>query len=218
MSTSHRSRVSWVSEACRSTPHPSMVSPPLFSLGNGIELTNSTAVVGLTRSACIDYGSQGIRINAVAPGFVSLSHSLPLPRAPANPLSHPHSMTKTPIMPEEAWKACDKIMHRVPVGRLAAPAEIANAVVFLSSDKASYITGVTLSVDGGYSAGPGNARFLPDHAKICSQEPKPQDKHDKCKPGVPHNPVLPRGFTNPSDNRRLKPTGPRCHISRVAQF
>ena len=86
----------------------------------------------LTRTLACEWGPQGIRVNAIAPSY-----------------------TRTPMV--EALlerKAFDPTMleKRTPLGRLALPEEMAQAAVFLLSDWASYITGVVLPVDGGWSA------------------------------------------------------------------
>lgn len=88
---------------------------------------------GMTKSAALEYGKQNIRINGIAPG-----------------------MTLTAAV--EAWKdsspdQAQKMEDSIPMGRLAKPEEQANAVVFLASDMASYITGVVLPIDGGFMAG-----------------------------------------------------------------
>jgi NAD(P)-dependent dehydrogenase (short-subunit alcohol dehydrogenase family) len=93
------------------------------------------AVVLLTRNMAIDYGRQGIRVNALCPGFI-----------------------ETPLLdgllgsPELAPLA-DAIREAHQLGRLGRPREIANAALFLASDEASFVTGVALPVDGGYTAG-----------------------------------------------------------------
>jgi NAD(P)-dependent dehydrogenase (short-subunit alcohol dehydrogenase family) len=90
-------------------------------------------VIQLTRQMAVDFGPQGIRVNAVAPGT-----------------------TLTPMierlfaeMPPEARA---EIAERHPIGRFAQPQEIARAILFLGSDAASFITGTILPVDGGYTA------------------------------------------------------------------
>ena len=88
-------------------------------------------VIGLTRSAAIRFASHGIRINAVCPGAVITGIT-------ASTASDP------------AGKAAMEQMS--PMGRVADPIEIAHAVVFLASDRASFITGHPLAVDGGYLA------------------------------------------------------------------
>jgi NAD(P)-dependent dehydrogenase (short-subunit alcohol dehydrogenase family) len=90
------------------------------------------AVMGLTRAAALDYAKQGIRINAVNPGSIA-----------------------TELMARSADQmgiTFDDIGAMVPMGRIGQAAEIAQAVVFLCSDAASYITGQPLVVDGGFTA------------------------------------------------------------------
>ncbi|MDZ7782007.1 MAG: SDR family NAD(P)-dependent oxidoreductase [Halioglobus sp.] len=90
-------------------------------------------VVLLTKNVAIDYGRVGIRCNAICPGFIDT----PLLRKLIDP------------MPEV--KA--DIMREVKMGRFGRPEEIAGAAFFLASDDASFMTGQTLVVDGGYTAG-----------------------------------------------------------------
>ncbi len=86
-------------------------------------------VVGLTKTAAIEYAEDGIRVNCVNPGYVS-----------------------TP-MTEEMMKARrDELMANVPMHRMGTPEEIAEAVVWMCSDKASFMTGASHVVDGGYYA------------------------------------------------------------------
>jgi NAD(P)-dependent dehydrogenase (short-subunit alcohol dehydrogenase family) len=83
-------------------------------------------VIGLTKSAALDYARQGIRINAVCPGGI------------ATP------MTADPAM-------ATRLAEATPMGRLGEAREIADAVVWLCSPQASFITGQALAVDGGYT-------------------------------------------------------------------
>lgn len=105
----------------------------------GLTLSNVTrpAVVGFIKSISSELASKGVLCNAVAPGY-----------------------TATP--PVEAWLAesapdvasgesvRSTLLRQIPVGRLARPGELADAVVFLASERASYLSGTTLPVDGGY--------------------------------------------------------------------
>ena len=90
------------------------------------------AVVALTRNMALDYAARGIRVNAVAPGFVDTPLLAPLKKDPAR------------LRALEA-------LH--PLGRLGQPEDVASAVLFLASSEAAWITGAILAVDGGFSAG-----------------------------------------------------------------
>lgn len=92
------------------------------------------AVVGLTRNACLEYGGLGIRVNAVCPGVIN------------TPMAGSLS-AGSPQLLELIGKA-----HAL--GRIGEPEEVARAVLFLASDDASFVTGATLTVDGGFSTGP----------------------------------------------------------------
>ena len=90
------------------------------------------AVNGLTKSIALEYGKQGIRINSICPG-----------------------MTLTPAVEkwsQEAPEQAEYIKSNIPLGRIGKPEDQANAAVWLCSDKAAYITGVNLPVDGGHTA------------------------------------------------------------------
>ena len=89
-------------------------------------------VVGLTKTASLEYTSAGIRVNAVCPGYIW------------TPLIE-HALLSRPEMEAQ-------IVARHPVGRMGQPEEIAEAVVWLCSDAASFVTGHTMTVDGGYVA------------------------------------------------------------------
>jgi NAD(P)-dependent dehydrogenase (short-subunit alcohol dehydrogenase family) len=86
-------------------------------------------VVGLTKTAAMEYAQDGIRVNCVNPGYV-----------------------KTPMTKETMETRFDEIMAKVPMRRLGIPEEIAEAVVWMCSDKASFMTGASHVVDGGYYA------------------------------------------------------------------
>jgi NAD(P)-dependent dehydrogenase (short-subunit alcohol dehydrogenase family) len=90
------------------------------------------AVVGLTKAAALQYAKAGIRINVVAPGAIETD------------------MFEAATGGQDEAKAYMAGLH--PIGRVGQPVEVANAVLFLSSDMASFITGETLMVDGGYVA------------------------------------------------------------------
>ena len=96
-------------------------------------VTAKTAVIGLTRSICIDAAPFAIRCNAVAPGFIDTD------------------MTRTILKKDPQRRA--KIEGRLPGGTFGKPEDIADAVYFLSSSSAAHISGVVLPVDGGFSVG-----------------------------------------------------------------
>ena len=91
------------------------------------------AVVGLTRTVALETARSGVRVNAVCPGF-----------------------TDTPMVEggvEKMGMTREQLEKRVPMRRLGRPAEIAEAVAYLCSDAAAYVTGQTLVLDGGIDAG-----------------------------------------------------------------
>ena len=89
-------------------------------------------VVGLTKAAALEYARDGIRVNAVCPGVIDTP------------------MVQRLISGREGYE--ETIATRQPVGRLGLPQEIAEAVVWLSSDAASFVTGHAMAVDGGFTA------------------------------------------------------------------
>lgn len=92
---------------------------------------SKAAVNLLTKSLAVEWAQKGVRVNAVAPGYTATELTLAGRSRPE-------------------WY--DTWMRMTPMGRLGEPREVANAVVFLASDAASYITGTVLMVDGGYTA------------------------------------------------------------------
>jgi NAD(P)-dependent dehydrogenase (short-subunit alcohol dehydrogenase family) len=101
----------------------------------GIYSASKGAMLALTRAAAVELAPFNIRVNAVAPG-----------------------MTKTPLYDEWLETHADpaaaeaKVVDQIPLRRLALPSDVAGAVVYLASDEASYITGASLPIDGGYTA------------------------------------------------------------------
>jgi NAD(P)-dependent dehydrogenase (short-subunit alcohol dehydrogenase family) len=106
----------------------------LAAPGMAAYVASKHAVVGLTRTAALDYAAAGIRVNAILPGAV-----------------------ETPMLTERAFKAnpgyAEMATALHPLGRMAQPEEIAEAAAWLLSDKASFVTGHALAVDGGFSVG-----------------------------------------------------------------
>jgi 3-oxoacyl-[acyl-carrier protein] reductase len=124
------------------------VAPVMAKQGSGVIL-NATSIVGLdgnfgqtnyvaTKSGVVgmtkvwsrELGKYGIRVNAVAPGFIATEMITSMPE-----------------------KVLDGMKSRTPLGRLGEPRDIANAYLFLASDEASFISGETLRVDGGIVVG-----------------------------------------------------------------
>lgn len=89
-----------------------------------------TGLLGLTRTLAVEWGLRGVRVNAVAAGLTQ-------------------SRMTAGTFEQEAWTA--PTLARTPLGRLGEPEDIAGAVLFLTSPAASWITGQTLAVDGGYT-------------------------------------------------------------------
>lgn len=93
------------------------------------------AVVLLTKNMCIDYARSGIRVNVICPGFIDTP------------------MFQGVFAMEGTQNFKEQVREAHQLGRFGKPVEIANVALFLASDEASFVTGVTLPVDGGYSAG-----------------------------------------------------------------
>ncbi len=100
--------------------------------GNEIYIASKHAVIGLTKSAAVEFGKQGIRVNAVLPGVVDTD------------------MYKRFAGDKPEFRAEMTAMH--PIGRIGKPEDIAEAAIWLSSSKSSFVTGHSLLVDGGYTA------------------------------------------------------------------
>src|SRR3954452_24568637 len=90
------------------------------------------AEIGLTKSAALDYADRGVRVNAVCPGLVNTP--LIADMISENPEMH------------------ERLVASHPLGRIAEPEEVADAIVWLATGRSSYVTGVALPVDGGYLA------------------------------------------------------------------
>jgi NAD(P)-dependent dehydrogenase (short-subunit alcohol dehydrogenase family) len=86
-------------------------------------------VVGLTKTAALEYAADGIRVNCVCPGF-----------------------TDTHMIRDVMSRRGNEVMQIIPNRRTARPSEIGELVVWLCSERASYVTGAAYSVDGGYTA------------------------------------------------------------------
>ncbi len=96
--------------------------------GGAAYAASKHAIIGLTRSAALDYAKSGIRVNAVLPGNI-----------------------ETPMMDRFTGGDLQKAIDLEPVGRLGKPEEIAEAVLWMCSDLGGFVTGAAISVDGGWS-------------------------------------------------------------------
>lgn len=124
------------------------VAPQMIAQGGGVILNASSivgldgnfgqtnyvatkaGVIGMTKVWARELGRFGVRVNAVAPGFIGTEMVMSMPE-----------------------KILDGMKRRVPLGRMGEPRDIANAYLFLASDQASYISGAVLRVDGGIVVG-----------------------------------------------------------------
>lgn len=116
--------------------------------GSIVSVSSVTAVVGvtrgmpyvaskggmdaMTRSLAVEWADRGVRVNGVAPGYVATDMT--------------HGMRDNDALKQS-------LLDTVPMGRFAAPEEMASMIAFLASDEASYVTGQTIIVDGGFAAG-----------------------------------------------------------------
>jgi NAD(P)-dependent dehydrogenase (short-subunit alcohol dehydrogenase family) len=92
-----------------------------------------TAIEGMTRAMAVELSPGGIRVNCVAPGFITTNMSA-------------KALDDDPLRKQ-------KVLSRTPMGKLGFPDDVAEAIYYLSSDAAKYVTGVVLPVDGGNSIG-----------------------------------------------------------------
>jgi len=104
----------------------SSVVGQMGNAGQANYCASKAGLIGLTKAAALELGSRGVTVNAIAPGFIETD------------------MTET--LPKEVR---DKYLERIPLGCLGSAQAIADAVAYLASDQASYITGQVLGINGG---------------------------------------------------------------------
>ncbi len=109
----------------------------IYGLNGGAEyvsyIATKAALIGMTKNAAVTYGPDNIRVNAIAPGCVDTK------------------MLRDEMEVSDGADIEDLVAGQ-PLARIAEPREISHGVVYLVSDEASYVTGITLAIDGGYSA------------------------------------------------------------------
>ncbi len=103
--------------------------------GQFIYAPSKGALAQMTRQLAVEYAVHNIRVNAVAPGTIDT----PMLRSGGSD-------------PERHKRTLDWLLARHPIGRFGQPEDVANAILFLASDEASFITGANIAVDGGYAA------------------------------------------------------------------
>ena len=106
-----------------------MISSLSGVIGNPGQANYSAAkagIIGMAKALAYEVATRGVTVNTVAPGFIS-----------------------TPMVDDLAKSMGERIMSRIPIGRIGLPEEVASAVVYLASDEASYVTGATIHVNGG---------------------------------------------------------------------
>ena len=102
------------------------VSGILGNVGQANYAASKAGIIGLTKTMAREFASRGITVNAIAPGFVDTD--------------------MTQVLPEQIK---EKVTAQIPLGRFGKPEDIANMAAYLASEKAGYITGQIISVDGG---------------------------------------------------------------------
>ncbi|WP_240375007.1 SDR family NAD(P)-dependent oxidoreductase [Bacillus piscicola] len=103
----------------------------MIGMGLNSYSASKGSVRAISKAAAAQFGRNGVRVNAVFPGVIETPMSKGL---------------------ESSASALERINRMTPLGRLGKPEEVANVLLFLASDEASYVTGAEIAIDGGYSA------------------------------------------------------------------
>ena len=131
MKRKHWGRIIMISSITVRQPQPQLV------LSNAVR----AGVMGLVRSLASEFGPEGILVNNVAPGYTATARLLELAARGAA------ASGRSEAQVEQAW------IDQIPLGRLGRPEELADAIVWLASERASFVTGQTILVDGGMYKG-----------------------------------------------------------------
>lgn len=99
------------------------------SYGTSVYAASKAGVISATRSAAVEYGGKGIRVNAICPGFIL-----------------------TEIMGAAGGEHFPEMFAKAALGRAGEPPEVAEVAAFLASDRASFVSGAIIPVDGGWAA------------------------------------------------------------------
>jgi len=128
-----------LSQAFAQAAHTALIPASVINVGSvnsfqgGFEVPSYAAskhgLLGITRALANEWAPQGIRVNAIAPGYMETELTA----------AHRDDPTKA-----------EKMLNRIPAGRWGTPEDLAGAVVYLASDASAYVTGTALSVDGGW--------------------------------------------------------------------
>jgi 3alpha(or 20beta)-hydroxysteroid dehydrogenase len=113
----------------------------------GAYVASKWGLRGLTKTAAIELGPRGVRVNSLHPGGVAT----PMAGAAIDPMSEPPAPGQTD--PDPTLAAMDEVSAGVPIPRMGRPIEIARLALFLASDESSYCTGMEFVADGGSVAG-----------------------------------------------------------------
>lgn len=118
--------------------HIASISGLIGNRGGSAYSASKGAVISLTKSMALDFGSFGIRVNCICPGIVNT----PMLAA-----------TESTLSPSEIHAVRSERKSKIPIGRIGEPSDVASTVVFLATSESSWTTGSVFVIDGGYLAG-----------------------------------------------------------------